>query len=1183
MFGGLEVKGGRFDNEGKNENESGFSFLNNSEPVVEPPDQASSDISSLNETSGFSFMAETSSISAFTPAPSSVESGFSFLNQTSNEKKKVTEVDLSSGSGNPVVLGTQGAPGASSGFSFISTAKPIAPAPEKEILSNSSFTPVPYMQPPMGEDIISTSDQLSSHVPVALPAAGAGVTFGGASTQKRSMKRRSRAPKVGSGTNSYTVPSSLQYPEKDASSLPAPETLTTSNMPESSKDQGCILQSTKEKAEEANRRAEEFLRNKMMEQSTSVSREQKESTPNVALKVQPYKQKLDVDDEYEEAARAAKKAKAQMASKSSFAWFGGRRKVSEKNNEARSSHSSSGNLLMTTPPLASSAISNQSSHSSQIIPSPETSQHETQTEKSIIVEEEIKEVTVERHIKIAAEEMNKDAEKTISEKPYVNSNFRKSDIKDTSPLTAPLRNVKINDSSPLPPPLLPTPRQLMNILIQQFCGNVRKSMQKVAELRQQRNMLLEERFVALAKERLASQQIVQTETQQMDAAEEEDFELADKLQVVLDGHNREKAECSAILLNIGKALEQLDHQTPEVVNGVAECFENIEREFIDFKKKQRKADNHNDAMNKFASTAKQLSNEEERLKGESKQLEREEVLVKMERKELDQAIGEQTSEIEASRDDYESRLKEVQDEIAQLRESLLLKEKEEKQLQININSQDVDISKILLNFQRQITRVQKKEASVSENKEEWKNEQLVYEKLREAHEAEVKTHSEALLQFNEIMETLEDEIIMSRKFREITTHEVTFEHTREANEAEDGDLAQLQANVVKCEAAVSEAEQFVKASEESLASLDSEFKYLSEQIPSLEAEKKSAAAKRDFRTAGKASKGIKEAQARIKELDDTLISEAKVRIEEAQIELEKVQEELKEEKVLTNEKEKISGLVAMGKISNRIRALLETQKKVCGDAAPDTVKGVGALVLQGQIDALKMEGQSLGEKFGGWEEILANLEECDESADEDNKERHASDCGRVSRIESSEEDITATQNTEVDRDNIEKARDLMKKLTSMKEALNNAVADENYEIAAELDEALEGIKKQLEKLELTGAEIDLAMESNIKVQTKASENADKLSSKSLNNYDDYNTEQPEMAENGKDFEAIKVNVDCGDKLVERNPEKKIYEDDKKHKGEVENGEHPDVMEGKRKEDEISHEDNEKKEDVEENI
>ena len=125
-----------------------------------------------------------------------------------------------------------------------------------------------------------------------------------------------------------------------------------------------------------------------------------------------------------------------------------------------------------------------------------------------------------------------------------------------------------------------------------------------------------------------------------------------RLQVVIDGLTREKAETDAILNNLSSALQMLENQTPAVVERVADCFEQVEFGLKEFKEQQTEVEKCDDseAMARFSATAKQLSAEEERLKSELKHLERDADQVAEERKELDAAILENTTDMEKDRE-----------------------------------------------------------------------------------------------------------------------------------------------------------------------------------------------------------------------------------------------------------------------------------------------------------------------------------------------------------------------------------------------------------------------------------------------------------------------------------------------------------------------------------------------------
>jgi len=622
---------------------------------------------------------------------------------------------------------------------------------------------------------------------------------------------------------------------------------------------------------------------------------------------------------------------------------------------------------------------------------------------------------------------------------------------------------------PTPPP--PTPKELLDALLSKFSCKVQKAVEGVSDLRQQRNMLLEERFVALAKERLAVQQIAQTEAQQMEAAESEDYEKAERLQVILEGHQREKAECSAILENIGLALKELADQTPKVVSAVSACFEDVEKELIDFEDNQENLEHKQDkhTLKRFEKTNKQLGSEDERLKQEFKHLERDEGLVKEERKELDEAIGEQTQAMESSREEAKEKLEGIEKEIDELRATLRAKETEATQLKMFMESQKSDISKILVKFNRQITRIQKKETSVKEQREEWQNEQTAYQKLKDAHDAEVKAHSDSLMEKQRLRDFLTSEISLSKKTKGIIENEISLDSHRNDDGENHGDLAQLQADVVECEAAVSEAKSILKAAESELVELDEESKRIEEKLPDLEKEKKEAAAKRDFKTAGKASKEIKEAKSRLEDLSSSLIAEAKTKRSSAQEVLDEAEKTLENKKAISLEKEKETGVVVMEKVAEKIKRLMETKKEICGDAKGKSIQGVAAFVLKGQIETLRQEGQAYGDKFGGWDELMVDVD-FSELEEEDETGSKTASTGKPD-----EDGIPSRPSDEVVEENVEKGKELMASLAKIEAELEEAVSGEDYDKAADLDQALETCKADLAKLDLTDAESELVM------------------------------------------------------------------------------------------------------------
>jgi hypothetical protein len=418
----------------------------------------------------------------------------------------------------------------------------------------------------------------------------------------------------------------------------------------------------------------------------------------------------------------------------------------------------------------------------------------------------------------------------------------------------------------------------------------------------------------------------------------------------------------------------------------------------------------------------------------------------------------------------------IEEEIEILRRQLEAKEATAASLRSEVEGHEHDIFKIRDKFSRQLGRVERKEASVRENRYEWEKEKIAYESLKIFHEEEAKTHSAALLAHDELMNTLKKEITLAGTFESIVAKEVVFEKTADQDLESDGDFAQLQANVVNCEAAVSEGKQLLKAAEAALVALKDERDAILKRIPGLEETKNAAAARRDFKAAGKASKQIKDATSRLKECQEELSGEAMVRKDAALVELVKLEEDLKVKKAVANEKEKEAGKAAMETVAEKIKRLVETKHNVCGSENNQAgVQAVGAFVLNGQIAALVREGSAYGEKFGGWDAIVHELTDaCILGTDQPTKSNGGERSTSPAKEPTSESpSLSKRPPGDVNPNIIALFRDATRRIQQAEEALDEAVAREDFGTAEELNELLEKIKVEWEAIDLTEAEIKI--------------------------------------------------------------------------------------------------------------
>jgi hypothetical protein len=964
-----------------------------------------------------------------------------------------------------------------SGFNFMAPtlAIPPPPATPEQDPRKSSFSFV-AAEPPS-----PTPTYAAPSRSYAAPVAGAGVTFGSAGTTNV-IKRRTRGIKVGGGRGAGAA-SEMTPPA--ATFMPKPPQVTTHSMTLGNaptpgltappRPPSAPSASARNDAEQAARRAEQFMAT--IQQQSAIT----PAAPTAAAGMKSPGSRFapPVDIELETAKKAAEAAQARLAKEkaasttttaSSFKWFGGGWGGAPKPGDAdmdgrvQDMARELGGVMVADPTLLPPSSASYPTPADVIPAIADTNEpppkEESPMDRILREQEQIKLAMAQRH---AAMQQQEEQVNQYGFVPDMSARHR-----HQPPQPQPSMAFEL----PQPPPLKLTPKEQLDIVFAKFQSNVKKAMDGVGRLRQQRNMLLDERYVALAKERLAIQQIAQAEAQQMAAAEADDFESAERLQIIMDGHHRDKGELTAILESIGRALTQLDSQTPDVVGSVAACFGNMEDELRAFLAEQSTADKEDgaEALKRFEAVARQLSAEDERIKQESKHIERDEQLASEERKELDLTILDQTGEMEENKAEAIKKLEYVQQEIIFLRKQLAEKESDVVRLQNEVAFQEQVISKVHVQFTRQFQRVHQKVSTAEQNRREWLNDKAAYERLRDAHVAEVKAHSESLLTHTNLMDRLKKEISLAGTFQDIVAKEIGFDNNRNEKKEADGEMAGLQADVVKCEAAVSEAKQLVKVVESTLIGLDHELKTLQTRLPALEAAKKDAASARDFKTAGQLSKEIKEATLRLQTVEQELSGDAEERKKEALAKLEKATKELVAMKAIADQQEEEAGKEIMAKIAEKIRKLVDTKNKVCGADDGTSVRGMGAFVLKGQIHALKIEGQHYGSKFGGWDEIMAQIDESDPEPAPANQEEPA-----VKEEPRSKEEKPSRPSDTVDPELVAKGKVISKKIKDAEEALEAAVTREDYEEAAELDELFKQIHAELECLGLTEAETEIVL------------------------------------------------------------------------------------------------------------
>jgi hypothetical protein len=1125
---------------------SGFSFLNSSSVQNAEMEDTSSatatEILAAVSTSSFSFL--NSSMSTETTSKDSHTTTLPAMAEESTHREDATPPTTTS---------------VMSSFSFLGgTTKEEVTKPSGLSVSRETST---------GRSIDALDELASSNGPVSF-VAGSGITFGKSGGSIAAVagagvkKKRTRTAIVGTQAQTHHQPSpaSQQQASTAAIDRPAQASLGINRVTsvgnvsiQSAAADDSIARSiskeddslTRQSALEASRRADEFMREKLKEvpNSSSINDNHYDTRGATSGSTDDSEEEEDADGIIAAARAAAEEAhKLQESKTKSTTVFGGlfRSRPSpptSRHNSATESPNPSSSGLRKSHHKSSNNETEQTTSSRPPAPLPPSQQqsrqyhspnnisggNDSETSLADILrqqQEEILQRSARSHkttiagVPDAYEHTSTPIAVIPVPLPPSHNQSRQQNVKVSTTSAGNIPDI-LSIQSP------PTPKQMYNSMLRRFREKVLRATNEVTKLRQHRTGLLEERHVTAAKERLAGQQKAAAEAQQMAAAEAEEFELADEMSMVIDKYEREKVEYRAILENIQRALVQLESTKKACVEQIVNCFRDIQDEMQSFHK-QTDAEDTKDAMQKmqqFSNVSKVLSAENERLQQDWKHLQRDIELAAEERKEVESAISMQAGEFEKERDTAKGKLTTVESEIEELRKQLAAKQTIAAQLRTEIAGYEESVLKVRVKFSRQLNRVQKKEMEIQDTQYEWDAEKANFELQREAHEMQMSAHSERLLQRDQLLEKLSKEIAIACKFESIIVSEdinffdgyqqtVPSDETNESNGGSHSSdsLAQLQADVVKAEAAKNDANLVMKAARKALISLEEEMKRLDIVIPEYEEMKKAAASRRDFKTAGNASKEIKEASARLKQIQDELLDEAKQKLDSAESELGVKEIELQKAIDIATEQEKHSGLEAMEGIAEGIRKLVTIKETICGsveagqdesgDDDPYSIQSVGALILKAQIDSLTFEGQAYGHKFGKWDELIQGVlgeqngsisEQVEKKMEESNNDSN-DDFENVvaeesaANVECSVENTTTENDSHVDtlsqEEKLVKFRDLTNRLKEVEDSLEDAVSVEDFEKADSLQETLEQLVNDLNNLNMTDDEVERALQSS---------------------------------------------------------------------------------------------------------
>lgn len=627
---------------------------------------------------------------------------------------------------------------------------------------------------------------------------------------------------------------------------------------------------------------------------------------------------------------------------------------------------------------------------------------------------------------------------------------------------------------PSPPPAPaapPTPEERLLITLRDFNESAVNFRESVHKQNDEENRILER------KAQLANQltqyeiDLRDVEAQQHHAVEVEDFEKADTLNGTINSVKH--------LISLTESdIRKVDSELVTFVKNKEKAFANqikstrgTLRELEKFRDDQEmERSNLQMEFKKYeADESEQLQFEAERIETEMHHVSVNLQHVATEKKEIETTIEDQCSSEFALQEKLMEEKEAVEEEVRELERKLKLKLERVHELQSAIDVAQRDIDVVRGRYSRQLKRIDDREQGILKTKVEVESdgEQLVVqrEEFKQRigqYGADISTITKRITAVRkemraaallagvlEVQETRREQSIVRKR-----------QHTAELSTLNDA-VAVAEQSFTMLRNQHDELEKSLSIHRNAIASAEA-------MIPRLEQEKKTAAAQRNFKEAARISKDIKALEKdrstaeEMVEVVEMELQDLKDRIVKRETEFEEKKEELK-----TMEKQlELNSLQELWKEAKHLRSSLRKLEKCKteGAAADDGIdfRSSALLLVQAEYDACTVQIDALERKYDvsdlSKDEVDESEDEEDDSMDEEYHE--AAGSSGVAALESSvvSHDVNAIGDGKV------ALEEIATKLTELEGMIETATENEDYELAAQLDEKVEILKRRRESI-----------------------------------------------------------------------------------------------------------------------
>ncbi|CEG38509.1 UVR domain [Plasmopara halstedii] len=563
------------------------------------------------------------------------------------------------------------------------------------------------------------------------------------------------------------------------------------------------------------------------------------------------------------------------------------------------------------------------------------------------------------------------------------------------------------------------------------------------------------------------------EAQQHHACEVEDFEKADALNATINSvrhcitlNESDVRKVESEIVAFAKAKEKAFANQLKSTRGTL-------RELEKFREDQES--DRTVARNEYKlyniNQTQQLQFEAERIESEMHHVSVSLENVNAEKSEIEATIEGQCSTEFAIQARLMEEKNAVEEEVRELEQKLKEKLERVKKIQSSIDHAQRDINTVRKRYSRQLKRIADREESIQKTKAEVESDGRHLEKQRSEFETRLKQYTDDISLIGKRIGAVKKEMRAAALLANVLeVQETRREQSMIRKKQQAAELSSLNDAAAVAEQSLmmlnNQQEELQKSSSlhrNAIASAEA-------MIPRLEQEKKGAAAQRNFKEAARISKDIKALEKdrstaeEMVEVVEMELQDLKERIDKRQVEYDEKKKELKE----VERRLELAALQELWKEAKHLRTALRKIErcKSEGDAATDGIdfRSSALLLVQAEYDACMLQVETFEKKYDVSEptrDESSDDDDDDMSVDGEENERRDVNEAQHSILKGSTNDVDGSEaSMEALEDNTFALEEITAQLAELESRIEQATENEEYDLAAKLDEEIESLKER---------------------------------------------------------------------------------------------------------------------------